>query len=303
MAAATAGLHHVTALASDPQRNIDFYTQVLGLRLVKATVNFDAPDVHHFYYGDHAGNPGTILTFFPFTDAAPGRPGHGAAGTLSLTVPRDGFDDWCVRLDRHGVETGRAEERFGTRTLAFADPDGLRLELVGQGEGTEIGGLSAVRLEVPDPVATGAVLTGLLGYHQTARDGDLVRYTAGGDAIARNIDIVTPPAGRAHRAGAGSVHHIAFRARDRADLDDWRTRVAEAGLDVTGVRDRSYFQSIYFREPGGVLFEIATDPPGFAIDEAPAALGTALMLPPQYAHRRAEIERRLPPVRLPGGKG
>ena len=297
----TAGLHHVTCIAIDPQANLDFYAGVLGLRLVKSTVNFDAPDTYHFYYGDQDGHPGTILTFFPFVYAGRGRTGVGMVEATIFAVSEHELDDWVVKLAEHGVETGAPFERFGERVISFADPDGLKLELVGTSglKGKDIAGFSSVSLRVEAPDRTVAVLTGLLGYTKTQEAEGLNRYSASADAVGRHIDVMCAPGSLAARPGGGTVHHIAFRAKNRVELADWRKEVQGLGFNVTPIIDRNYFESIYFREPGGILFEIATDPPGFTADEAPNAMGTSLKLPPQYEERRRDIERQLPPVKLP----
>jgi glyoxalase family protein len=300
---ATAGLHHVTCIAIDPQANIDFYTKVLGLRLVKTTVNFDAPDVYHFYYGDHDGHPGTILTFFPFVYAGRGRTGNGVTETVALAVPRHALDDWMVRLSDHGIDTSAPYERMGERIISLTDPDGLNLELVeadlGHPPAEIITGLHAVTLRVEDPDPTIRVLTDVLGYRQTNEDAGARRYSSASAAPGRHVDVLGSAGPKHARPGGGTVHHIAFRATDETQLAAWRDRIAGFGLEVTPIKDRKYFRSIYFREPGGVLFEIATDPPGFTVDEAPNALGTSLRLPAHFESRRADLERRLPPVKLP----
>jgi glyoxalase family protein len=299
----TAGLHHVTCIAIDPQANLDFYTKVLGLRLVKSTVNFDAPDIYHFYYGDHAGQPGTIMTFFPFVYAKRGRAGNGVAETTSFAVPTQALDSWMVRLSEHGVDTSAPFERFGEPVISFNDPDGLKLELVGAEQADShsdaIVGFHGVSLRVEAPERTVKVLTDVLGYRQTWDDEGVRRFSTNSKANGSHIDVVCSPGAMSVQPGGGTVHHIAFRAKNDSDLGEWRKAIAALGFNVTPIIDRSYFHSIYFREPGGILFEIATDPPGFAIDESFETLGTSLQLPPQHKARRTEIERRLPPVTLP----
>jgi glyoxalase family protein len=305
------GLHHVTVMASDPRRNLAFYTGLLGLRLVKKTVNFDEPGVYHLYYGDEVGTPGTILTFFPFPDAAPGRHGRGETTRLTFAVPVGSLDAWRERLDESGCAT-RRETPFGENTLAFADPDGTPLALVetqdaaalpawtGDGVGPDmaIRGLQGVTLTLARAEPTVAVLTQALGYREIGRDGAVVRLaTSGGPAHGTLVDIHVAPDAPRPQPGAGTVHHIAFRAGDDAAQADMARTLREAlGIAATPQQDRNYFRSIYFREPGGVLFEIATDAPGFAIDESPAELGTALKLPERYEPHRARIEAHLPPL-------
>ena len=308
------GLHHVTAIASGAQANLDFYTRVLGLRLVKRTVNFDAPDTYHFYYGDVAGSPGSLLTFFPFADAAPGRAGTGMAETTAFAVPETAFEAWMTRLAADGRDFDGPTTRFGAQTLGLRDPDGLRIELVaelGLHEAVLPGSrpdgpvpaehairrLHSVALCVEAPERTARLLTETFGYEAAGEETGRQRFRASGGGPAGIVDLLCKPDQMRGRMGAGTVHHVAFRARDETEQLTWRETILALGFGVTPVLDRQYFRSIYFREPGGVLFEIATDPPGFATDEAPAALGTALNLPPWLEPERAEIERRLPPLR------
>lgn len=314
--APTPGIHHVTAIASDPQRNVDFYAGTLGMRMVKRTVNFDDPQSYHFYYGDREGTPGTILTFFPWPGARAGRQGVGQTGLVSLAVPRESLSWWVERLTAHGVRYDTPRTRFGLRTLAFHDPDGLPLELVADpGAASRAGweggtvpaehavrGFHSVTLWVRGGEATVGMLTGTLGFrHLGDEDGTSRFAAAGGDGTAfASIVDVRDASGMPHAlGGAGTVHHVAFRALDDAHELAIRERVGAAGAHPTPVIDRNYFHSVYFREPGGVLYEIATDPPGFAADEAPERLGERLMLPAQYEPHRAAIEAVLPPITLP----
>jgi glyoxalase family protein len=299
------GLHHVTAIASGAQANLDFYTRVLRLRLVKRTVNFDAPDTYHFYYGDRAGSPGSLLTFFPFSDAASGRAGTGMAEATAFAIPEDAVEPWMSRFADEGRDFDGPATRFGGQVLSLRDPDGLRLELVadpgvvgsaqdtGQHE-VRIDHLHSVTLCVEAPERTARLLTGLFGYEAVGEEAGRQRFRAGDGGPATIVDLLCQPDLMRSRMGAGVVHHVAFRAHDEAEQLTWREAILSLGFDVTPVLDRQYFRSIYFR---GVLFEIATDPPGFATDEAPEALGTALKLPSWLEPRRAEIERRLPPLR------
>jgi glyoxalase family protein len=312
MSRAIPGLHHVTAISGPPQANVDFYVGTIRQRLVKRTVNFDAPDTYHLYYGDRAGSPGTILTFFPFAGAGPGRAGPGMASAVAYRVPPGGLEAWMVRLAEDAIDFAGPADRFGERMIALTDPDGLRIELVeaaGPGGADANGapvddGFHSVTLWPSDPASTARLLTDLFGYQEEAgreaSDGtERLRFRAPAGGRGAVADLIRSDAPSIGRQGAGSIHHVAFRAESRAIQDEWRERVAAFGLQVTPVIDRQYFESIYFREPGGVLFEIATDPPGFAVDEEEAGLGAHLKLPPRYEGRRADIERVLPPIRVP----
>ena len=303
------GLHHVTAISGPPQANVDFYAGLLRQRLVKKTVNFDAPDTYHLYYGDRAGSPGTILTFFPFADAGPGRAGAGMAGAVAYAVPKGGLDAWVDRLAEQAVDFETQSTRFGEPMIAVQDPDGLRIELIeaasaplGAG-GAADDGFHSVTLWLRDPDPTARLLTELFGYEHVGEEADGAgrrhRLAAPGRGRGSLIDLRRAEAREIGRQGTGTIHHVAFRAESDVVQRDWQERVAAYGLDVTPVIDRQYFNAIYFREPGGILFEIATDPPGFATDESEADLGRHLMLPPQYERRRADIERVLLPLRVP----
>jgi catechol 2,3-dioxygenase-like lactoylglutathione lyase family enzyme len=308
---AIAGIHHVTAIASDPQRNLDFYARHLGLRLVKLTVNFDDPGTYHFYFGDQAGSPGTILTFFPWPHAKRGRHGSGATAATSFAVPPSSLDFWASRLGAHAVTRST---RFGEQVLAFEDPDGMRLELVevsaissgpvwtpsGISADHAIRGFHGVTLAVEGHEKTSDLLTAGLGFELLAQEGNRFRYRAPGNGPAGIVDVLCVPDLSASKLGAGIVHHVAFRARNDAEQGHWQRLVGSRGLNVTPVLDRSYFRSIYFREPGGILFEIATDQPGFATDESPETLGTSLRLPAQHERIRDRILQVLPKLRLPG---
>jgi glyoxalase family protein len=311
------GLHHVTTIASDPQRNLDFYTELLGLRLVKRTVNFDDPGTYHFYFGDDAGSPGTLLTFFPRPHATRGSGGVGETSATSFSVPAASLDYWEKRLLNAGTPVEKSPERFGKPVLAFADPDGTKLELIGDAEGSApkpprhstvaaehaIHGFSGVTLCEAGFESTANVLE-KMGYAQTASEGNRFRFTAAAQsgapagALASYIDVLVQTQLAYGRMGAGSVHHIAFRAPDDAAQLAWREELKGRHLNITPVLDRTYFHSIYFREPGGVLFEIATDPPGFTWDEPLESLGEALKLPPWLESRRLVIENLVPPITL-----
>jgi glyoxalase family protein len=304
------GIHHVTAISGKASRNVDFYTRTLGLRLVKKTVNFDDPGTYHLYYGDEQGKPGTILTFFPWEHAAPGRNGVGQAEETSFRIPTESIGYWTQRLIEKGVPHQAPEKRFGEPVLAFTDPDGQNLALVGvagaSGEPAwsdgsipaehAIRGFHGVTLMLDKAAPTGAILTGVFGFKETRREGRLVRYTVEG--APGNVVTIRETGGfLPGRMGRGSVHHIAFRAADDAQQADMAKKVRDDHrLAPTQQLDRNYFRSVYFREPGGILFEIATDQPGFAVDEQVASLGRDLKLPPFLEPHRREIEAALPPL-------
>jgi len=309
------GLHHVTAITADAQKNIDFYCGVLGLRLVKLTVNFDDPSSYHLYYGDSLGRPGTIMTFFAWPGAKRGRVGPPQVTATGFAVPEGALPFWESRLAEYGVATGPAESRFGEQVLAFADPDGMPLELVatptpaadkGEAAGgpvpddVAVRGFHGVTLSEEGYEKTAKLLTEVMGFRADGGEDNRFRYRAGEGGFATVVDLLCVPDARHGTLGAGVVHHVAFRTPDEPQQQAWRATVARLGYNVSPVMDRQYFRSIYFREPGGVLFEIATDPPGFTADETLDELGSKLMLPPQYERHRAELEAVLPPVRLPG---
>lgn len=303
------GIHHVTAIAGPARRNLDFYGRVLGLRLVKKTVNFDDPGTYHLYYGDDAAAPGSILTFFPWEHAAPGRLGVGETQETVFRVPEGAIGYWAHRLVEHGVPHDVPVKRFGETVLAFRDPDGMRLSVVGV-PGIEaepawaeggipaehaIRGFHGVSLLVADAAPTGAILSDVFGFQEIGREGTLVRYRAEGAPMGNIVDLRVAGGFLPARQGAGSVHHIAFRAADDAAQEEMVRKLAENhGIRTTEQRDRNYFRSVYFREPGHVLFEIATDVPGFAVDEPADSLGQALKLPPGLEAQRARIEAVLP---------
>jgi glyoxalase family protein len=300
------GLHHVTAISGPAQANVDFYTGRLQQRLVKKTVNFDAPDTYHLYYGDRAGSPGTILTFFPFADAAPGRAGPGMASAYAYAVPQAAFQDWVDAAALAGDDFGLTE-RFGQRVLTLRDPDGAPVELVETAggpnpEGARIGGFHSVTLWERDIAPTARLLTDVFGYaeagHQHEGGTERLRLQAPGDATGNIVDLIRTDAQVNARPGAGTIHHVAFRARTDDEQRAWIDTLAAAGHRTTPQIDRQYFNAIYFREPGGVLFEIATDPPGFAVDEPAETMGSRLMLPPKYEPIRDRIERVLPVLKV-----
>jgi glyoxalase family protein len=305
------GIHHVTAIAGNASRNVDFYTRVLGLRLVKKTVNFDDPGTYHLYYGDEQGRPGTILTFFPWEHAAPGRNGSGLAEETAFRIPAESIGYWTHRLIEQGVAHEALEKRFGEPVLPFTDADGLRLALVGiAGASSEaawsdcavaaehaIRGFHGVTLMVDRAAPTGAILTDVLGFAETGREAHQVRYAIDRSAPGASITIRETQGFLPGRLGRGSVHHIAFRAADDAQQAAMAEKVRrDHHMTPTEQRDRNYFRSVYFREPGGILFEIATDAPGFAVDEPVASLGRDLKLPPFLEPQRREIEAALPPI-------
>lgn len=307
-----AGIHHVTAIARDPQRNVDFYVRVLGLRLVKKTVNFDDPGTYHLYYGDEVGRPGTILTFFPWPFAAQGSRGVGQVTVTAFSVPERSLGFWKARLEASGVAVEETGRRLEEEVLTLLDPDGLKLELVahpgadarppwrGGGVPAEhaIRGVYAVTLSEQGYESTAALLTGVMGFELTAEDGNRFRFDAAEGGAGARVDILCVPDAPPGRIAAGSVHHVAFRVPDESSQIEWRDRLRASRLDVTPVLDRQYFKSIYFREPGGVLFEIATDPPGFTRDEPVSSLGTRLELPPWLEPHREKIEAILPPIEV-----
>jgi glyoxalase family protein len=298
----SAGIHHITAIAGDPQRNLDFYTEALGLRLVKRTVNFDDPGSYHFYFGDNIGTPGTIMTFFPWPGARRGARGSGQVTTVSFAVPRNSMAFWKERLRATHVIAEEIEGRFGSNALRFLDPDGLQLELVASANEESsseraIRGFAAPTLEVRNPEKTEKLLTEILGFEFVAEENNRRRFRGSGSNASAEIDLVSSEAGFGQIA-AGTVHHIAFRAPDDDEQLKVREQLVARGLNVTPVIDRQYFHSIYFREPNGILFEIATDGPGFLIDEPADALGETLKLPPIYESKRNEIERVLPTIHL-----
>lgn len=298
------GLHHITAIASDPVANVRFYTEILGLRLVKKTVNFDDPGTYHLYFGDETGTPGTILTFFPFEDARRGVPGIGQATAFAFRVPSGSLPAWRDRLQGFGAS--EITERMGERFLTCRDPDGFQIEFI-ESEACEnarpwsaspvppeiaLGGFHSVTLTLEAAERTAQILESLLGARPVGLEANRFRHALGNTFI----DLLCLPAGRPGTGGAGIIHHIAWRTPNDESQAAARTDLIAAGFNVSPVMDRNYFHSIYFREPGGVLFEIATDPPGFAVDESPDSLGTRLMLPSWLESRREILEQTLPPL-------
>jgi glyoxalase family protein len=301
------GLHHVTSLASGAAANNAFFTGTLGLRRVKKTVNFDAPDVYHLYYGDAAGTPGSVMTYFPFPQAARGKAGTGEVGHTAFSVPKGSLNAWGDRFSAMGVQGITKGTRFGDATLAFEGPDGDAFTLVeaedarapwtanGVSDAMAIRGFHSASMRLQDDGATTELL-GFMGYTRTEREGDVTRFALEGGSTAHLIDIETAPSAAPSAQGAGSVHHIAFAVEDRARQLEVRQALLDTGYNVTPVIDRDYFWAIYFRAPGGVLFEIATNEPGFDRDEDAAHLGEGLMLPSQHAHLRQTLEQSLEPL-------
>ncbi len=305
MTGATAGIHHITAIAGDPQKNLDFYCGLLGMRLVKKTVNFDDPETYHFYFGDRVGSPGSILTFFPWTASGlRGRPGFGQVTVISFSVPRGSLAFWRTRLEQSHVQMTATQEK----SIAFRDPDGLALQLVDaedppSGEGwtgsvpaeDAIRGFHAAALSVEKVEETARFLSTTLGFTRVSEGPRGLRLAAKEGGIGSVVE-VSAAASAQGRMGVGTVHHIAWRVRDDGEQRAFRAAVVATGVPATPVIDRIYFRSVYFHEPGGILFEIATDPPGFMRDEPEESLGTSLKLPPWLEALRPRLEKALPVV-------
>jgi glyoxalase family protein len=310
MAPGTHGIHHVTAIAGDAQENLDFYTGVMGLRLVKRSVNQDAPGTYHLFYADGEGRPGTDLTFFPWPEMRPAATGTGLAVEVGFAVAPGSLGYWAERLAAAGVAVGAPERRFGDAVLAFRDPHGLDLSLTETAapldtapwragpvpERHRLRGFHAVRLAERNLAVTAGFLTGGLGFAAAGEEGGWHRFAAAGGGASRLVEVREEPGGRRGAWGTGGVHHVAFRVDDDAAQLALRERVAAAGAAPTPVIDRFWFRSVYFREPGGVLFELATDGPGFTVDEDAGQLGERLILPPWLEPERARIEAALPPL-------
>ena len=306
------GLHHVTAIAGDPQRNLDFYSRVLGLRLVKRTVNFDDPSTHHFYFGDARGTPGSLITFFPWPGTEGGRPGAGQVNFTAFAIAPSSLGFWIERLIARGVAFTGPTTRFDERVLSLRDGDGMNLELVASA-GAErrpgfehagipaehaIRGLHAATLWVNDAAPTAGVLAAL-GFRRVAAEENTQRFEAGEGGPGTFVDLRGAGDFWKGALGVGVVHHVAFRVANDASEAELAEAARRAGLSTTPPQDRVYFHSVYFREPGGVLFELATDGPGFTVDEPIDALGAALQLPPWLEPQRARLEAALPPVHAP----
>lgn len=307
------GIHHITALASDPQQNVDFYTGVLGLRLVKVTINYDDPGSYHFYYGNESGAPGTILTFFAWPGGRRGRRGTAQATATAFSVPAGSLGWWQERFAQYQVPFEPPVSRWDEEVLTFNDPDGMLLELVAHADAEEtagwaqgpipleaaIRGFHSVTLTEKRSDRTAELLTGTMGFTLLREEGDRARYVAGTQGAARTVDILTQPERQPGIVGVGNVHHVAWRTPTDAQQHAWLETLAAQRYGVSPVMDRQYFHSIYFREPGGVLFEIATDEPGFTTDESLERLGSSLRLPEWLEPHRDRIQEALPPLKLP----
>lgn len=304
------GLHHITAVASDPHRNVHFYHHILGQRLIKKTVNFDDPGTYHFYFGDEVGTPGTIMTFFPWQHMRRGVLGNGETSAVGYTVPVGSLPYWQERLKAYGVVVGESQTRFGQMVLPFKDPDGMGLELIETADSATVihwqegevpteaalRGFHSVTLWVSDIEGTALLLTNFLGYEFVAKEGNRYRYKGASNDVGLYVDLYHRPDGTNGRFGAGSIHHIAFRTVDDDEQQEYLQLLSKAGFQVTSVQDRQYFHSIYFRSPGGILFEVATDAPGFLYDESVAELGSSLKLPPWLESQREQITAVLPEI-------
>jgi glyoxalase family protein len=304
----TAGIHHITAMVNDAQRNIDFYAGVLGLRLIKKTINFDRPEVYHLYFGNETGDPGTVITFFPWEKQLKGRIGTGQVGVTSYIIPKGSLAFWKNRLKKFNIET-TSSIRFGEAYLRLHDPDGLLLELVERDKGpmnhwsfggvqaeNAIEGFGGAILHSAQPHKTTDVLENVLGLECIGQEGDYLRFKTEGN-LGNTIDIQLNPSVRG-LMGAGTVHHIAWRAKDEQDHRKWRALLLEKDYYPTEILDRNYFKALYFHEQGGILFEIATETPGFSVDEPTAELGQKLMLPSWLESKREELNQSLPHVEV-----
>lgn len=307
------GIHHITAIAGPPQPNLDFYAGVLGLRLVKRTVNFDDPGTYHLYYGDDIGRPGTALTFFPWPDGRRGQPGTGQAVVISFSVPEGAVDYWKGRFQKNDRAAEVSENSFGETVVHLRDPDGIELQLITDPSAAKlpawkkgpvpeeyaIRGFHSTTLCLEGYEQTAELLTETFGYEQTASEDNRFRFRSPAGKRANTIELRCQPQRPKGSMGTGTVHHVAFRVGTEEEQLSWRKKIKKMGFNVTPVIDRQYFQSIYFREPGGVLFEIATEGPGFAADEPVETLGSTLKLPPWLEPERQKLERQLPEIRLP----
>jgi len=302
------GLHHITAIAGNAQNNFNFYTNILGLRLVKKTVNFDDPGTYHLYYGDESGSAGTILTFFPWEGIGQGSEGVGMATEIGYAVPDGSLEFWLERFREHNITTGEVTERFGETILPFKDPDGLSLSLIipAKTDGRKPWTTAAIRAEqatrgfhsttlsLQKIDETAKVLTDIFGYRLLSQEGNRYRFITDTVETASVVDLLELPNGPRGRNAAGTNHHVAFRVTDEEMQMEFREKILSKNLQITPKIDRDYFYSLYFREPGGVLFEIATENPGFTVDEPLSELGTHLMLPSQHSHLREDLEKILP---------
>ncbi len=307
------GIHHITAMASDAQRNIDFYVSILGLRFVKKSINQDAPDVYHLYYGDEVGSPGTAMTFFPFGRASRGARGNGEISRVGFAVPIPSINFWINHLSKNGISFSGPERKYENDIISFLDPDGMMIELVFSDKQIlkfpwkqgpipvehAIRNFFGVTMNLASIEDSAAVLNNVLGFHSVSQNGSMYRFLVGEGSDEAAIDVIVNPNIPFARQSAGSVHHIAWRVKDFAAHEEWQHHIEQSGLSPTEVIDRFYFHSIYFREPGGILYEIASDNPGFQVDETLEELGTHLMLPPWYEIHREKIERALSPISIP----
>lgn len=304
------GLHHITAMADNPQKNVDFYAGILGLRLVKKTINFDAPDVYHLYYGNEDGSPGTIMTFFPYAGLHRGRQGKGQLSVTAFSIPANSLGYWTERLKKFNIPFQSPQERFNEGFIYFEDHDGLGIELIATDKDNRKGftygqvdeehavkGFHSITLSEDGYEKTAGLLTTYMNHSPISESGNRFRYSASGN-IGDIVDIVCEPERARGLQGSGTIHHVAFSTDNDDTINQMQSRLSNGGVHVTQVLDRQYFHSIYFREPGGVLFEVATNPPGFAIDEEKAHLGEALKLPSWEEHNRSSIESGLSPITL-----
>ena len=310
---ALSGIHHVTAICGDPQRNIDFYTGILGLRLVKVTVNFDDPSSYHFYYGDATGSPGTLLTFFAWPNSQTGIHAAPQATAVAFVTSKNSVGDWKTYLEKHGVAVSDIQVRFGQQLISFSDPDGLTIEIIedstpehskafaesGLPETTLLYGIHSVTLTEHNDDLTLKYLSEVMGLTEIGHENGRTRMSLGDSSAGRYVDVVVDTSQARGRIARGNIHHVAFRTPNQDEQLLWKERVKSYGAHVSDVMERCYFQSIYYREPGGVLFEIATDTPGMEFDQSYQKLGTALCLPPWLEVNRTAIEQIVVPITYP----
>ncbi|HSP10172.1 MAG TPA: ring-cleaving dioxygenase [Candidatus Dormibacteraeota bacterium] len=312
MAKTFSGIHHVTCITGDVQKCVNFYVSVLGLRFVKKSINQDLPDTYHIYFGDYLGSPGTAMTFFGWPTWPSRRAGSGQVTTVSFAVPHGSLDFWSARMSKLGIDAMRTK-RFGTEGILVHDPDGIEVELAGKAVDERwvpwndgpvhmdnaIRGFHSVTLTVAEATATDELLEKTMGFRKVGEEGSRSRWETGDGGPNATLDLIESPEGPVGEESQGTVHHVAWRTPDDSTQLAWRDALVKVGSNVTPVIDRWYFKSIYYREPGGVLFEIATDSPGFTIDEKPEALGTSLSLPPWFQVRRDRLDETLPPIVVP----
>lgn len=312
MPATIPGIHHVTCITGDTQKCVDFYVSVLGLRFVKKSINQDLPDTYHIYFGDYLGSPGSAMTFFGWPTWPSRRRGSGQITTVSFAVPKDSLSFWSARLRELGIDARRTA-RFGVDAILLEDPDGIELELVADAGDSgwqpwnespvdvdhQVRRFHSVTLTVAGAARSLELLQGTLGFERVGQEGNRTRLQTGAGGPSAIVDVIESPEGAEGVESQGTVHHVAWRTADGETQAEWREALVEAGRNVTPVIDRWYFTSIYFREPGGVLYEIATDGPGFTVDEPPAQLGTGLSLPPWFQVRRDRLDSVLPPIVVP----